>query len=186
MTLLSHSRLAILVPANPKQYGSGSEEKDRADINAHRLHAQLHGSVYWNVPASGRDHSWIDDVKTIYFAELRDQAPHRCDVVNYKGDIVNIEHFLTKDDMRSRFPAEEVELLCGTRRKVWELEGNGGYNWSRWTGVGKWGFLFFRIVNIRPLQMPLNIRDFAKAFGLSNEHVRRCQKYVIVFDPPFE
>lgn len=183
---MSHNRLAILIPANPMQYDSGSEEKDRADVNAHRLHAELHGSVYWNVPASGRNHSWIDDVRTVYFAEPRDKAPYRCDEVKCKGDIVSTQHFQTKSDMRSRFPREELEFLYGTRRKVWELERNDGYDWGRWPGVARWGFLFFRIANIRPLRMTHNIRDFTKAFGLSNEHVRRCQKYVTVFDPQFE
>lgn len=183
---MSHSRFAILIPANPKQYDSGSEERDRADVNAHRRHAELHGSVYWNVPASGRNHSWIDDVRTVYFAQPGDKAPHRCDEVRYKGDITSIQHFQTKNDMRSRLPIEELEFLYGTRRKVWEPERNGGYDWSRWPGVGKWGFLFFRIANIRPLRTTHNIRDFTKAFGLPNERVERCQKYVIVFDPPLE
>jgi hypothetical protein len=183
---LARKALAILVPANPRQYSSSPEEGDRADIEAHRLHAKEHGFVYWNVPASGRNHAWIEDVKTIYFVQLSDEAPYRCDAVLCKGDIVNIEYFATKNDMRSRFPATEVEFLYGSRRKVWELERDDGYDWSRWPGVNKFGFIFFKVRNIRRLKTIHRIGDFTRALGSPNRHVLRCQKYVIVFDEFFE
>lgn len=178
--------LAILIPANPSAYPSGSEERDRADVNAHKTHADLHGIVYWNVPASGRNHAWINDVKTVYFVQPSKEAPHRCDKVIYKGEILKAEHFITKSDMRAKFPAAEVNHLLGTRKKVWELERNGGYNWGRWKGVSKWGFIFFKITNIRPLKRKHEIGDFKRAFGMPNKPVERCQRYVIVFDEFFE
>lgn len=174
--------LAILIPANPSQYNSSSEERDRADVNTYMTFADEHGFVYWNVPASGRIHTWINNVKTVYFVQPSDKPPHRCDEVTHKGEIIHLEHFKTKNDMRSRFPAEEVGFLYGTRRKVWELERNGGYDWNRWLGVSKWGFIFFKIKNIRPLKTKLKIGDFTRAFGKPNKHVERCRKYVIVFD----
>lgn len=178
--------LAILIPANPSQYNSNSEERDRADVNAHRLYAEKHGFVYWNVPASGRKRTWINDVKTVYFVQPSDDPPHRCDEVKHKGDILHTQHFKTKNDMRSRFPTEEVMFLYGTRRKMWELERNGGYDWSEWPGVSKWGFIFFKIRNIRKLKTKRNIEDFTRAFGMPSKRVKKCRKYVIVFDELFE
>lgn len=131
MCVLAVKPLAILIPANPSSYPSGSEEIDRANVNAHKTHADLHGIVYWNVPASGRNHTWINDVKTVYFVQPNDEAPYRCDKVTYKGEILQGEHFLTKSDMRAKFPAGEVNHLLGTRKKVWELERNGGYEADR-------------------------------------------------------
>jgi hypothetical protein len=183
---LARRTLAILIPANPGQYSSSPEEGDRANIEAHRLHAVEHSFVYWNVPASGRNHAWIEDVKTMYFVRPGDEAPHRCDTVTHKGDIVRAEHFETKNDMRSRFQTEEVEFLYGTRINVWELERNGGYNWRRWPGVGKYGFIFFKIRNIRQLKIRRRIGDFARALGNPDTPVLRCRKYVIVFDEFFE
>ena len=183
---LIHKTLAVLVSANPRQYASSPEEGDRANIVGHRLHAEEHGFVYWNVPASGISHVWINSVKTIYFVQPSDKPPYRCDVVMYKGDIAHAKHFGTKTDMRSRFPLEEVKFLYGSRRNVWELEENGGYDWNTWRGVGKYGFIFFKIRNIRALKKVHGIRDFAKALGSPNTLVLKCEKYVVVFDPFFE
>ena len=186
MIYLAHRPLAILIPANPLAYYWNSEERYRADVDAHERYAEEHGFVYWNVPASGSTHIWINDVKTVYFVRPDEEPPYRCDEVTHKGEIVSAEHFKTKNDMRSRFPADEVQFLYGTRRKVWELESNGGYDWNRWLGVSKWGFIFFKIKNIRQLKIRRKIGVFTKAHGLPNEHVQRCQKYVIVFAEFFE
>jgi len=183
---LTLKQLAILIPANPLSYPLGSEERDRADVHAHKMHADEHGFVYWNVPASGMNHQWIDAVKTFYFVQPGDESPYNCNKVIYKGEIVKIEHFKTKNDMRARLPIEEVNYLYGTRRKVWELERNGGYDWKSWPGAGKWGFIFFKMRNIRKLKQRHNIEDFKRAFGMPNKCVERCQKYVIVFDDFFE
>lgn len=175
------NRLAILIPANPLQYRSDLEGKDRSDIDAHIRHENLHGAVYWNVPASGKDHAWFNDVKSIYFVQPRREAPHRCEEVTHKGEILSIEHYATKRDMRERFPVAELRYFYGTRRKVWEPESNGGYDWNSWPGAGKFGFIFLKIRNIRPLTPERNIRDFRKAFG-AHEPVKLCRKYVIVLE----
>lgn len=178
--------LATLIPANPSSYPPGSEEIDRANVKAHKMHADKHGFVYWNVPASGRNHTWLSSVKTVYFVQPCDEEPYRCDEVVYKGEILHAEHFKTKNDMRARFPIEEVKYLYGTRRKVWELERSGGYDWNRWPGVGRWGFIFCKIRNIRRLKQKHKIGDFKRALGTPRKRVERCQKYVIVFDKFFE
>lgn len=186
MNDLALKPLAILIPANPSSYPLDSEERDRAKVHEHKMHANEHGFVYWNVPASGDHHQWIGDVKTVYFVQPSDEAPYKCDMVIEKGEVVQVEHFKTKNDMRARLPIEEVDYLYGTRKKVWELESNGGYDWKSWSGAGKWGFIFFKIRNIRQLKQRRNIEDFKRAFGMPNKRVERCRKYVIVFDDFFE
>jgi hypothetical protein len=186
VTYLARRPLAILIPANPLAYYSDSEERDRADVDAHERYAETHGFVYWNVPASGTAHVWINDVKSVYFVRPSEEPPYRCDEVTHKGEIVSAEHFKTKNDMRSRFQAEEVQFLYGTRRKVWELESNNGYDWNRWAGAKKFGFIFLKIRDIRPLKTRRQIGDFTRALGSPNQHVLKCEKYVIAFDQFFE
>jgi len=176
----------MLIPANPHEYAFDSEERDRSDVDAHMRHANLNGAVYWNLPASGRNHTWFNDVKTAYFVRPSEKASYRCEEVTYKGQVLRIEHFKTKSDMRTRFPVEELNYLYGTRRKVWELESNGGYDWKRWRGVGKLGFIFLKIKNIHPLKEKRNIADFRKALATANDPVKICRKYVIVFDEFYE
>jgi len=183
---LSGKPLAILVPANPLAYPSGSDESDRANVDEHKKHADIYGAVYWNVQAIGRSHPWINDVKTMYFVQPREKSPYNCDEVTHKGETLWIKHFETKGDMRAEFPVEEVKYLYGTRKKVWELENNNGYNWNRWSGAGKWGFIFFKIKKLRPLKQRRRIRDFKRVLGMSHKPVERCRNYVIVFDGFFE
>jgi len=183
---MTNRLLAILIPANPYQYSDFSEEKDRSDIGAHMRHAELSRGVYWNVPASGRKHTWFDRVRTAYFVSPSTEAPHRCNEVVYKGEILSIQHYMTKDNMRARFPVDEVGLLYGTRRKVLEIESEGGYSWSRWPQVEKYGFIFLKVRSIRLLAQRHEISEFRKALWTEDGPVRICRKYVIVYDEFFE
>ena len=155
--------LAILIPANPFQYPPDSVERDRSDVEAHREHEQKAGCVYWNVPGSGRRHKWLNDVKTAYFCCWVSRSERR---VIYKADIASRPyHFITKDEMRERFPLEELKCLYGTRKNVWKTEEEGGYNWeTHWEKPIKWGFIFIKLRNIRKIS-ERKLRDFKRALN---------------------
>ncbi len=180
---MSSRTLAILIPANPFQYPTDSEERDRSDIDAHINHEREQGCVYWNVPGSGRKHEWLDDIKTAYFCYWKSRREKR---VSYKADVLSAMHFMTKDEMRANFPVEETKCLYGTRRRVWMRVDEGGYDWeTHWEKPMKWGFIFVKLRNIRRIRDHV-LANFTRALGKSRNSVEICRKYVIVFDEIFE